>query len=681
MKFVHPEILWGLLALSIPIIVHLFNFRKFKRVLFPNIEFLREIKQETHNKSKLKHLLILAARCLAIAAIVFAFAQPFIPLQGSTAKPGGAAVSIYMDNSFSMEGQGKDGRLLDLAKNKALEIVNSFSPTDKFQLLTADFEGRHQRFVSKEDMTQLIQEVQVSAVSRPLSEVIVRQKDLLNTGGLDNKRSFLLTDLQTSVTDIENVQNDTTVRVFVVPEIAEDVSNLYVDSVWFDTPVRQLNQPEVLHLRVINTGEVERENVPLQLNINGEQKSVATINVPGLGYTDAEVSYTNTESGFKNAVVHLDDGGIAKDDDFYLGYNVASQIAVMEIRGKDVINSATQAVFGDDPYFAFTSTTDYNIDFSAFAKQNLIILNQLPEIATGLASELEKFATGGGSVLVIPAAQSDMISYNLALPKLGLGQLNNKRTDASKVNTINYEHYIFKNAFEKSTGNTDLPAVRSWYELGLASRSTAEPMMTLQNGLPFMISSTIGQGHAYMSAVSLDTEESNFIHHAFFPASLLRMAEFSQPSYPLYYILGKEQAVVLRNLTIGGEETFRLHNVLSGEEFIPEHRNAGANTEVYVHHALNVAGNYALLKGETNVAALAFDYDRKESDTKSISTTELQSKLEQQGLSNWSLLDQSVESIAASAGELNEGKKYWWSLIVAALVFLAIEVLLIKFWR
>ncbi len=141
MKFVHPEILWGLLALSIPIIVHLFNFRKFKRVLFPNIEFLREIKQETHNKSKLKHLLILAARCLAIAAIVFAFAQPFIPLQGSTAKPGGAAVSIYMDNSFSMEGQGKDGRLLDLAKNKALEIVNSFSPTDKFQLLTADFEG------------------------------------------------------------------------------------------------------------------------------------------------------------------------------------------------------------------------------------------------------------------------------------------------------------------------------------------------------------------------------------------------------------------------------------------------------------------------------------------------------------------------------------------------------------
>jgi len=122
-------------------------------------------------------------------------------------------------------------------------------------------------------MTQLIQEVQVSAVSRPLSEVIVRQKDLLNTGGLDNKRSFLLTDLQASVTDIENVQNDSTVRVFVVPEIAEDVSNLYVDSVWFDTPVRQLNQPEVLHLRVMNTGEVERENVPLQLNVNGEQKS------------------------------------------------------------------------------------------------------------------------------------------------------------------------------------------------------------------------------------------------------------------------------------------------------------------------------------------------------------------------------------------------------------------------
>ncbi len=680
MKFVHPEMLWGLLALAIPIIVHLFNFRKFKRVMFPNIEFLREIKQETHNKSKLKHLLILAARCLALAAIVFAFAQPFIPLEGSTVKPGSNAVSVYIDNSFSMEGQGRDGRLLDLAKNKALEIVNSYAPTDKFQLLTADFEGRHQRLVSKEDMTQLIQEVDVSPVSRPISEVVVRQSDLLNSSGLDNKRAFILTDLQASTTDTDKIKADSTIRVYVVPETAEDVSNVYIDSVWFDTPVRQLNQPEVLNMRIVNTGEEARENVPVQLNVNGQQKSVTTVNVQGRNSVEAEVTYTNTEAGFKNATLHVDDGGIAKDDDFFFGYNVAEQITVMEIKGNNA-GGAIGAVFADDAYFIYTSTTENNIDFGAFVKQNFIVLNQLQSVPSGLASELEKFTTSGGSVLVIPSAQSDIISYNTLLSKLSLGQLGGKRSDVSKVNTVNYEHYIFKNAFEKTSGNVDLPSVRNWYEVSLASRTAAEPMMTMQNGFPFMISAASGQGRAYLSAVSLDTEESNFIHHAFFPASMLRMAEYSQPAYPLFYFLGKEQAVLLRNLNLGGEETLRLRNIISGEEFIPEHRNAGANTEVYVHSSLNVAGNYSLLQGEAQVAVLAFDYNRTESDTKSLTKEEFQSQVSQLGLSNWSVLDQSVESIAAGATELNDGKKFWWSLIVAALVFLALEVLLIKFWR
>ena len=117
-----------------------------------------------------------------------------------------------------MEGENKDGRLLELAKNKAIEIVNAYKPTDKFQLLTSDFEGRHQRLVSKEEMTDLIQEVEISPASRPLSEVVARQRDLLNSSGIDNKRAFILTDLQASVTDIQNVQNDSTIQVNIVPD-------------------------------------------------------------------------------------------------------------------------------------------------------------------------------------------------------------------------------------------------------------------------------------------------------------------------------------------------------------------------------------------------------------------------------------------------------------------------------
>jgi len=101
MEFLHPSFLWALLALAIPIIIHLFHFRRFKKVLFTNVKFLQEIKEETSSRSKVKNLLVLLSRLLAVAALVLAFAQPYIP-QGKDIKKGNSAVSIFVDNSYSM---------------------------------------------------------------------------------------------------------------------------------------------------------------------------------------------------------------------------------------------------------------------------------------------------------------------------------------------------------------------------------------------------------------------------------------------------------------------------------------------------------------------------------------------------------------------------------------------------
>ncbi len=681
MKFVHPEILWALTALTIPIIVHLFNFRKFKKVLFPNVEFLREIQQETQSKSKLKHLLILMSRMLAMAAIIFAFAQPFIPQPGLTGKPGGTAVSVYIDNSFSMEARASEGQILEIAKNKAIEIVNSFQPSDKFQLLTSDFEGRHQRTVSRDDMVQLIQEVEASPASRKMSEVVARQKDALLRSGLENRKSFILTDLQESVTDIAAISNDTTIGFNIVPEVAEVVSNLYIDSVWFESPVRQLNQPEVLHVRVFNSGEESRTNIPLQLTVNGQQKSVTTVSIEGSQKTEAVVTYTNTEPGLKSCVVHIDDNSISKDDDYYFSYGVADKITVLEILGAQVEIPAVATVFSEDPYFVFTSSGESSVNYGSFVNQNLIILNQLKNLTSGLLAELQKFVSNGGSVLVIPGKEIVINEYNEALAAFGLGQISGKNPNASKVTSVNYDHYIFRDAFDKVSGNADLPNALAYYELQPGTRTLAEPMMTLQSGTPFMLSAVSGKGRVYLTAVSLSTSESNFINHAFFPATVLRVAEFSQPASELAYTLGRQQAVLLRNLVTTGDQTFRLNHTQNGSEFIPEHRNAGGNTEIFVDREFQLAGNYLLNFAGEPQAALAFNYDRKESDNRAISDDKVTEQLDQAGFYNWSLLKGDMESIAAGAGEIGEGTKLWLTMIVWALIFLAIEVLLIKFWR
>src|SRR5438128_4331517 len=103
MQFTYPEFLFALSALSIPIIIHLFNFRRFKKIAFTNVRFLKEIKQDTRSRSRLKHLLILLSRLLAVTFLVLAFAQPFIPANKNNIVGGTRNVGIYLDNSFSMD--------------------------------------------------------------------------------------------------------------------------------------------------------------------------------------------------------------------------------------------------------------------------------------------------------------------------------------------------------------------------------------------------------------------------------------------------------------------------------------------------------------------------------------------------------------------------------------------------
>ena len=120
MQFLYPAFLWALTALAIPIILHLFYFRRYKKVFFSNLRFLREVKEETSARNKLRNLLILLARLLAMAGIIFAFAQPVIPLKNAV-KAGIRDVSVFIDNSFSMQSFGKDLSLFDKARQKAKE--------------------------------------------------------------------------------------------------------------------------------------------------------------------------------------------------------------------------------------------------------------------------------------------------------------------------------------------------------------------------------------------------------------------------------------------------------------------------------------------------------------------------------------------------------------------------------
>ena len=123
MQFKYPEILFALFLLLIPIFIHLFQLRRFQRVEFTNVAFLKKVTIQTRKSSQIKKWLILLVRLLALACVIIAFAQPFTA--SKTAVSANKETVIYIDNSYSMQAKGNKGNLLERALQDLFEKANS----------------------------------------------------------------------------------------------------------------------------------------------------------------------------------------------------------------------------------------------------------------------------------------------------------------------------------------------------------------------------------------------------------------------------------------------------------------------------------------------------------------------------------------------------------------------------
>jgi len=153
-SFLYPQFLWAFTLLSIPIIIHLFNFRKYKELYFPNTLFLKHIKEQSKSANNLKNLLLLLLRLLIFSMLILAFAMPYSERNSNKKESASALHAFYIDNSFSMNTANENGRLLDEAKKQTEAIVKNLPNSDYFMLTTNDFEGKHRRHLAKKEFLE-----------------------------------------------------------------------------------------------------------------------------------------------------------------------------------------------------------------------------------------------------------------------------------------------------------------------------------------------------------------------------------------------------------------------------------------------------------------------------------------------------------------------------------------------
>lgn len=674
MKFVYPEFLYALFAIAIPIVIHLFNFRKFKKIYFSNVQFLKEVTQETQSKSKLKHLLILISRILAISFLVFAFAQPYIPSNSGTTSPKNKVVGIYIDNSFSMESTGALGSLLDEAKLNAAEVVNNYSASDKFLVYTNTFASGEYRLLSQEQAIEKIEQLEIVPQTKNLSAIYSRATEGINNAEVANKYFYLFSDFQKTISDFNALEQDSTIKWLLIPVVGNQTDNLYIDSCWFESPTHLFNQKEELKAIVVNKGEKDVENIPVKLFINEQLITPTSVSVKANDKATIAFNYQNKQQGIQQGKIELRDYPVVTDDVFHFSYQIASQITVLEIHDKQAAeNKAIPALYQTDSLFNFISGAIGQLDYSLIKTANLVVLNELKELNSGLVQTLKSFVENGGSLLVFPAEEMNLESYQLLTTAFQINPYLSNDTSSLKVRDINYEHPIFNNVFEKKEAEKlNLPLVKNHYALADFNTIFRSDVLTLNNGTPFLSDFKINKGHVYLCVSSLSKTATNFANHALFVPVMYNIAFLSQPRYPNYFVIGENNVITIN--TSVKDNVFHLKN--DNMEIIPKIKSEQNTTSIFFGNEITTAGNY-LLSNETVEMGIAFNYDRKESDLACLNESELETQLTQYSL-NANIVNANEVSFKSALNEIESGKKYWKICVILALIFLAAEIALIK---
>ena len=687
MQFVNPLYLFGLLAIAIPVIIHLFNFRRFRKVYFTNVRFLQELKQQTRKQSQLRHLLILAMRILAIAALVMAFAQPYIPFSESKSKlTSRNAVSIFVDNSFSMEATGTNGTLLDESKQKAREIVSAYKSTDFFQLLTCDFEGRHQRLITRDEFLSLLEEVKVSPSVHSFSEIVRRQYDLLKNETSASRNSYIISDFQKSSYNKVDFLQDSSISTYLVPLKSSVVANLYIDSCWFDQPTQQPGKTSLLSARVWNKSENDLEKIPLKLLINKQQKSVASIDIKAGSSTIVQLPFTIHQAGPQHGMLQVTDYPVTYDDKFYFSFDVLSSITVLAINGGSE-NRFLNALYSQDSSVKLSNMNEKSLDYGRLSQFDLIILNEIPGISTGLAEEIKRYVTNGGTILILPAANADLVSYNSFLSSINSPSYQKIDTSDTKVVRLSEESYLLRDVFEKQTGkqiigpNTDMPGVNKHFPIIFSSAMLTVPLMGMLNGREFLTLSNSGLGQVLQFTVPLDPAFSNFPQQALFVPVLYNIALISHPSHNMYNFIGDNKGIRIGTGFPIGEKIYEIKSLTGDFEMIPQIGNAGNMVNIFVGNQVPVAGNFELVNDTNVIASLAFNYNRGESDLLFNSISELESVLDKSHLDSFSILKPGQKPLNEVIEQIRNGTQLWKYFIWLALLLLLAEILLIRFFK
>lgn len=640
MQFKHPEILYALFLLLIPIIVHLFQLRKFQKVDFTNVAFLKEVVQQTRQSSQIKKWLILCTRLLLLATLVIAFAQPFTSKTNAfTTK---TETVIYVDNSFSMQAKGEKGELLKRAVN---DIIDMVPENENLSLITNDNIYKNTSIKAiKNDLLQL----QYSASKLSIEEALLKSKTVLSNKKNVLKNLILISDFQENDASFKPIA-DTLTNINFVKLQPVNTNNAAIDSVYISETTASSIELKVL---LKNTGTAIDN---LTISLFNDEKLIAKTSVTI--ENKAETTFSLPADQIINGKITIDDGNLEFDNSLYFNINKASKINILVINATN--DDFLKRIFLNTE-FNYTSTTENQLNYSIIDNQNLIVLHELNTIPVALNTALNQFVRNGGSLLIIPSNKINTNSYNQLLVnyQASFTELNSSE---KQITTINYAHPLYKGVFEKQVSNFQYPKVNSFY--GLSSNTYAS-VLQFEDKKVFL-----GQSQSlYIFTAALNDENSSFKNSPLIVPTLYNIAKQSFKIPELYYIIGEKNTFDVETQL---QQDAVLSLVNNDVVLIPKQQYFNNKVVITTIESPNIAATYTINNKTQNIKNLSYNYNRNESDL--VYTTLSSSKN--------ITLSNSITSVFDSIKSDSKINALWKWFAIFALALLIIEMLILKFFK
>jgi hypothetical protein len=649
MQFKYPELLYALFLLIIPILIHLFQLRKFEKVPFTNVKFLKKVELQTRKSSKLKKFLVLLSRLLFLTFLILAFAQPYF----SNYKKGQKIQTIvYLDNSLSMQAKKGSISLLENAKQKIIKEINE--KNINISLLT---NNNFYKNLDKKELKNTILSIKYYPINKTL-DAVLQKANFLFEKKQNVKRNFVL------ISDFQNQtikKIDSSINYTFIPLKANKTINYSIDSLYIE---KQTADKLIVK---INTKSSDLTDNSISYSLYDNHKLLGKTSVSYKEKTQQNSQFTITNTQKLNGKISTTDNQLQFDNTLYFSIDKPKKIKVMGI-GKS--NDFLSKIYTKD-HFNFISVNQNQIDFNELKKQNTVILNELEKINLPLQKILIDFVKNGGHLAIIPSFKIDLNNYNSLFNSLKIGKVNSINQKEIRINKINFSHPILKGVFEKNIDNFQYPSVKIYYDSNLKNDSG---ILNFENQANFISQINYNKGKIFWFASPLNTKYSNFKNSPLIVPVFYNIGSQSYNISKLYYLIGNENHIDIQT-NIKNDNVLKIQEKGNPENsFIPLQQIFNDKVQLNLKIFPLKAGFYEIRNQDTVLKNIAFNYSREENKFN-------QSNLDYLKKYKNIKLSDTITSAFEQIYLESQTNNYWRFMLLFALIFLILEMIIIKFWK